>query len=452
MAKQNKGTIKAAASNDKPSNAAIDLAAIPKVNQGNRELVLNSIMYGLQKLPYSTIRKDMDDWQIARQSAQNPYNPRRWKLMEIYADAKLDLHLKGILKKRILKIKNKKFKLVDANGEINEAATKELKKQKFRQFAHLSMLSLFQGYSLIELQGTKEVTRIKEIDPRLVIPNRFLFTSNFGDTEGYDYTAPPFDRVCIGVGEEDDLGELLALSIYAFIKKNAIGNWSEFIEIFGMPMRFAKTPSVDAKIKAQIEDMLDNMGSAAWGLFPEGTEIEVKENARPDTYKVFDQIIERINSEMSKAVLGNTMTTDNGSSKSQGEVHERTEEDVEADDKSFFAEVVNNQFLPFLIRRGLPFNGLTFDWDDAKAIPLTARADVDYKISQMGWKPSKKYIEQTYSIEVEEAPELPDPKLGVPPVDDPNQKPPAGKKPKQKQVEAIKYGDITAQIKELYGV
>ena len=59
----------------------------------------------------------------------------------------------------------------------------------------------------------------------------------------------------------------------------------------------------------------------SWGLFPEGTEIEIKETTRGDAFNVYDKRIDRANSEISKGVLNQTMTIDSGSSLSQSEVH-----------------------------------------------------------------------------------------------------------------------------------
>ncbi|MFN2959497.1 DUF935 family protein, partial [Escherichia coli] len=83
-----------------------------------------------------------------------------------------------------------------------------------------------------------------------------------------------------------------------------------FGKIFGQPMRIATTNSPDESERAHVEHALENMGAAFWGLFPEGTNIEIKESSRGDAYNVFDRRIDRCNSEMSKAILNQTMTID----------------------------------------------------------------------------------------------------------------------------------------------
>ena len=97
--------------------------------------------------------------------------------------------------------------------------------------------------------------------------------------------------------------------------------WDAFGEIFGMPIRIGKTASRDPKDIDRAEKFLAEMGALSWGLFPEGTEIEIKETTRGDAFNVYDRRIERANSEMSKGILNQTMTIDDGSSYSQSQTH-----------------------------------------------------------------------------------------------------------------------------------
>ena len=113
--------------------------------------------------------------------------------------------------------------------------------------------------------------------------------------------------------------------------------------------------------------MLQALGEAAQAVLPEGTTIDVKESKTGDAYMVFDKQIERANTELSKAVLGGTMLTDNGSSRSQSEVHERNLDDkLSEDDRRIVTFTVNDQLIPMLALWGHPFNP---DTDEFKFDP-----------------------------------------------------------------------------------
>ena len=116
------------------------------------------------------------------------------------------------------------------------------------------------------------------------------------------------------------------------------------------------------------------MGAAFWALFPEGTDIEIKESSRGDAYNVYDKRVDRCNSELSKGTLMQTMTIDSGSSLSQSETHLEIFEDVIAADARFIAYVVNDKLIPLMIKHGFPLKGLSFEWDNtATFIPAEQR-------------------------------------------------------------------------------
>ena len=125
-----------------------------------------------------------------------------------------------------------------------------------------------------------------------------------------------------------------------------------------MPIRIAKTSSRDPKDRNRIEDMLSGMGAAAWALFPEGTDVDIKETSRGDAFNVYDKRVERCNSEISKGILNQTMTIDNGSSLSQSQVHLEVLQNVVESDADLIKDIVNEQLIPRMVRHGFPVQGL----------------------------------------------------------------------------------------------
>lgn len=149
---------------------------------------------------------------------------------------------------------------------------------------------------------------------------------------GIGYREGDLSLWCIEVGKPRDLGLLLKCAPACISKKNMLAFWDMFGEVFGAPMRVARTNTTDENEKAKIERAFENMGAAFWALLPDGTDIEIKESSRSDVY---DKRIDRANSELSKGVLMQTMTIDSGSSLSQSETHLEIFEDVVAADTSY---------------------------------------------------------------------------------------------------------------------
>lgn len=175
--------------------------------------------------------------------------------------------------------------------------------------------------------------------------------------------------------------------------------WDVFGEIFGMPIRIAKTNVQTGSERSRIESMLENMGAAAWGLFPDGTDIDIKESSRGDAFNVYDRRIDRANSEMSKGLLNQTMTIDNGSSLSQSEVHLEVFENVCAADAAMVRNIVNDKLIPLMLEHGFPLGGLSFDWDDAASFSPAERREMERMILQ-SYDVDPQYFIDRYKIPI----------------------------------------------------
>jgi len=316
--------------------------------------------------------KDVAKWRTAWQQAINVENPKRNQLLLIYDDAVIDNHLSGAISIRKIETMAMSFKIVDKNGNEKPELSELFEAKWFKDFISFSLDSIFYGHSLIQFGNRIDTPKLGfsnvELIPREhVIPDYNVFVKDSSDDykKGLDYTTPPYNQWCIAVGDRKNLGLLLKVSPQTISKKNMMAFWDKFGEIFGMPIRVATTNSRDPKDRSDITSMLQGMGSAAWGLFPEGSDIKIIESQRGDAFNVYDKRIDRANSEISKAVLGVTMTMDNGSSQSQSLVHERIQDNLFWGDKDFIRDVVNNQLFPFLITHGFPLNELRFDWDES---------------------------------------------------------------------------------------
>ena len=330
----------------------------------------------------SLTKKDIATWRQAWQMAIGIDNPKRGVLYDIYSDCLVDLHLTGCIGQRKGKTLQKDFLIVGKDGKKNEQVTNLFKKEWFLDFIDIALDSRFWGHSLIQLgdivrdddglrfNGVELVPR-KHVCPEFGV---ILREASDDPKDGISYKEGDFANWCIEVGKPRDLGLLLKCAPACISKKNMLAFWDMFGEIFGAPMRVARTNTQDAAERSRIEKSLDNMGAAFWALFPEGTDIEIKESSRGDAYNVYDKRVDRCNSELSKGTLMQTMTIDSGSSLSQSETHLEIFEDVIAADARFIAYVVNDKLIPLMIKHGFPLKGLSFEWDNtATFIPAEQR-------------------------------------------------------------------------------
>lgn len=343
----------------------------------------------IKEMTQQLAKNEIQDWRTAHQMALNVENPKTYKLHQIFTDTKLDGHLIGARRNRKIKTLGRKFKITN-QGTLNEEATKLLNARWFKKSLNYSLDSIYEGPTLLQFEdlireGKLRFKNVKVVPRPHVVAKFNVVLKELSDEpkDGIDYTKPPYSNWLIMVGDPDDLGLLLPVSKDVISKKYALQFWDQFAELFGMPIRIGKTSSRNTKDIEKIESMLEDMGSAAWGLFPQGSEIEIVESTKGDSWMVYDKRIERANSEISKAILGQTMTMDNGSSKSQALVHETVSDEIAEEDADFIRDLVNDDFLPFFRMHGFPIHeNDEFEWDDTYTYSPEEMKEIEEMILQ----------------------------------------------------------------------
>ena len=371
---------------------------------------LKRIVVDLQRQTDALTRKDVGDWRAAWQMAINVDSPNRQRLYDIYRDVDVDLHLSGCIRQREGFVLSRSFKLVDQNENDVPDAMKLFDASWFKDLMRYALEANWWGHSLIELgdvtaatDGHMRYDGVKLIPRKHVIPEYGRVVTDLGQDwqTGIDYHLPPFADWLIEVGHPDSLGLYLKAATQTIPKKNALAFWDTFAEIFGMPMRIARTTTRDKDDLAKMEKMMADMGTEGWGIFQEGTEIEVVESTKGDAFNVYDKRIERANSELSKLIIGQTMTIEDGSSLSQSETHLKVFQNLVESDCDMIRDMVNGQLLPRMERHGFPVGGLRFDWD--YSVDYTPEQQVAYEEMVLGqYEVDPAYFEEKYGMPVRE--------------------------------------------------
>jgi phage gp29-like protein len=308
-------------------------------------------------------RVDAARWREALAAAQHPDRPNPRPLLQVYDDVLLDPHLTSLLNTRRMRVLGAEVRLVHAGTGQTRAADELVHQPWLRTLIGHVVDALFYGTSVIELcEGYGGALEARLIPRAHVVPALGLLT--------LDATAPipsrtdelaadgPWLRLgdvphaLLVVQSESPLGLLAQAVPLVLMKRTAMACWSEFAEVFGMPMRIARTPAHDVNRKEQLGRLLKDMGSAAYVVLDEGEALEFKENARADAYRVYDRLIERCNQELSKLINGQTLTTEPGDrgARSLGEIHDRVFDDITRADLAWVEQRLNHDVLP-LVRR-----------------------------------------------------------------------------------------------------
>ena len=381
---RNNESLKAAISNDKFEEAFIKLQRETK---------------------YLT-RIEVKQWRDAHQLAIDIDRPMYADLMDTYDDSMLDPHQRTVANSRFLNVLNIPAEVYDLDtGETDDDLTGLILHRWFYQATRLMLESIGFGYSPLQFHFREgkdlryEVSKVTCVPREHIVPDWNAIRIEKNSDELVYFDDPKYSKFYVLI-DSGDLGVLLNASRFTIFKKNAINHWSRYKEIYGIPPRTATTNSRDNAVWDKLERQLKEMGNSMSAVLPEGTEFKVHEMTAADPFNIFLQAAKYADEQISKLWLGQTMTTDNGSSKSQSEVHERTGDNYTKADVRLCEHHWNDRIFPLLIEWGYPLEGKGLRFNMSSKLKLAeTQLEIDTWISQ-NFEIDESYIEETYGTPV----------------------------------------------------
>ena len=96
-------------------------------------------------------------------------------------------------------------------------------------------------------------------------------------------------------------------------KKGGLKFWVVFTEKYGIPHLIGKHPRGATKEETdKLADLLEEMIQDAIAVIPDDSSVEIQEANKSSSAEIFEKLIDKMNSEISKAILGQTLTTESG--------------------------------------------------------------------------------------------------------------------------------------------
>ncbi len=155
-------------------------------------------------------------------------------------------------------------------------------------------------------------------------------------------------------GAQIKAGLARSVAWYYLFKNITVKDWVTFIETFAMPIRVGKyNPSSSKEERAVLRRALRGLGTDFAAMFPEGMAIDIiEQGGKKGSADIYEAKARYADSMTSKAILGQTMTADNGSSLAQAEVHNEVRLELKKADSRQIAETINRD----LIKRYVDYN------------------------------------------------------------------------------------------------
>ncbi|WP_165043744.1 DUF935 family protein [Dysgonomonas sp. ZJ709] len=343
---------------------------------------------------------DISTW---RNAVNNAKTGNRRALYNLYGNILADPFLRSAVGKFVGAVTNAEIAF-QKDGESVEAIDDLIDTPEFEMFLKEIVLSFIWGKSVIECSffpdfSVFSVPRknilIKGFDKPLSQRQKYIIDKE-GDQSGYDFTKNEFILEC---GDDDDLGLLYIAAPYVIYKRGGFGDWAQFVELFGMPFRLAKYNSFDTGTRDKLIEFLSSMGGAPYAAVPKEADFEVLDNKSSGSNDIYKGFRDACNEEILIGILRNTMTTINGSSKSQAEVHQLTEEGVYKELRRFVQRKLNRWFVPLLVKRGYDVAGGFFSFPEAgESISTKERVEIALKLKEAGIKVDDDYLYEITGI------------------------------------------------------
>lgn len=340
--------------------------------------------------------QDIEKWRTAIRSAESVQNPNRSLLYDLYFDLLLDAQLLNTTNTRRRRVTNSKIQFLK-DGNIVEPVQQVVETPMFFNMLQDVIDSRFWGYTLLEFYMKNNQLRYYMVPRKHVKPEKNIITRNSHDQNGFDYTEPPLANYILSAGDPKDLGLYMSAAQYVLYKRGCFGDWAQFAEVFGMPFRWGKYDGYDENVRAKLNKALEEMGSAAFAVLPDGASVEIVQNNNNGNGEVYERLKNASDEQISLIMMGQTMTTKDGSSLSQAEVHADVADQVFKDDMRFILNVLNHDFKPILETFGINPDG-EFAYIDDNDLTLKDRVYIDSQVAERVYIPEDHWYE-TYGIE-----------------------------------------------------
>ena len=305
---------------------------------------------------------DVGEYMNAIRSAEVIDYPRRSKLIDLYEDVKLDSHLFSVLRKQKAAVLSCPIQFM-RDGKVDEKMQQHIKSPWFLQF--LGDLydhewegvggSLFQFYK--DDKGWINYTLVprKHVDAinRTILRQQDNITGISWDE---------FDDL-LYIGRPRMIGNLAVAAFWVILKRNNVGDWADFAEIFGRPIREGTYNAWDEDARQKLLKDIAEMGGAGVIVHPDGTELNlIQAQNVSGGGDLYEKLGTYCNNEISKTVTGNTLTTEAGDKGTQalGTVQKEGEEDINFFVKQSILNILNYEMTETFARLGINTEGGEF--------------------------------------------------------------------------------------------
>ncbi|MEW5802694.1 MAG: DUF935 family protein [bacterium] len=378
----------------------------------------------------ATTGKDLDIFGGWLNRLENPdpvlFTEARGKGIRLYDEISRDAHAFSVLQTRYLAVVGKEWSVVPqaVNHPRVGRQRRDVRDVKTAQFVESVLMDCnFDQLRLEILQailygyyGAEIIWKIKNgavVIDRFMSkhPRRFCFTLDREPrllTPASIVNGEPIpDRkfLIFQYGDSDNpygngLGQKLWWPVW--FKKHGIKFWVIFMEKFSMPTPIGKYPTQAKEQRIKLLEAIDAIRTETGIVIPDTMSIELMEASRQGdgSYVTACEYFDR---QISKTVLGQTLTTDVGSrgSYAASQIHDEVRQDIIEADADLLDAYLNKVLIPWIVDFNFP--GVTsyprLVTHSGKKPDLGTRSQIDKTlVAEIGLPIAKSYFYEAYGL------------------------------------------------------
>lgn len=344
--------------------------------------------------------------------------------IRLYDEIARDAHAASVLQTRALAVIGREWEVLPASGggrradrraqQIADFVREAIAGTNFDQARQEILLGVLYGFYVAEVIWRIDTAagRIVPETIRAKHPRRFVFTparelrllTPESPIDGE--TVPPRKFIVFTFGSSDNpygcgLGQKLWFPVW--FKKHGIKFWMQFLEKFGMPTVTGKyPPGTDPEQQQKLMEALKAIQTDTAIKYPDTMEIGLLEAARTGRAS-YEEICDYMDRQISKAVLGQTLTTEvkGEGSYAASKTHDEVRGDIVKADADLLCETLNRTLVPWIVDWNFPgvasYPRIWIRCDDEQDLkPLAERDRI--LAHDIGLAIPKRYFHETYGI------------------------------------------------------
>lgn len=347
---------------------------------------------------------DVLKWKKAQQ-LYSAEDPKSYALELLYDDILNDALLTSQIENRKGQLYGVGFSLKNANGDIDQQQTDLLKKMPaFRQVTDAILDSRYRGHTLGEFSiqygiDGKPKWKFNRAPGTNVVGSKGLFYPDYTEDKKIAYRElEEYGKWVLEFSDNTPMGLLNKAVPHVLFKKFSHSCWSELCEIYGIPPRVLKTNTQDPDLLNRAENMMRDMGAAAWWVIDQSENFEFAKGVDTDG-DVFNNLIRLCNNEISLLISGAIIGQD---TKNGSNAKEQSSQDLQSTlvkaDMELVEQEWNSTVIPAMVSLGWLSGEIVFEFDpveDISELWNRTKDTMPYYNIDTDWMKSKFGIEVT---------------------------------------------------------